>query len=154
MGSSNANLTVYLVDFGASVARVPEAREGTVIHGIAFRGVRDPRQCVLLPIQIARFEGRLEAREDLQIRFQRVLLPAAVVFVGVVRYGIAATFRHLFNIRVSICVGGVVVTSCSQNAPIVIQIYSHFMFSYNTCPTRTSPRTSNEKDSAQIFRPL
>lgn len=78
---------------------MPEARERTVIHGIGAGRVGDAGQRVLLPVEIARLQGRLEADEELEIGLQRVLLASAVVaIVGVLRHCRSSDLRQLRRI--------------------------------------------------------
>lgn len=73
-----------------------EAGKGTVVHGIATGSVSNPGQDVLIPIQVASLQRRLEPGENRDIVFQGILLSAAVVpIVRIVRHRTAATLGHL-----------------------------------------------------------
>lgn len=60
---------------------MPKAGEWTMIHGIAFGGVRDTRQDVLLPIQIARLERRFKSGEHSHVALQLILVTTAIISI-------------------------------------------------------------------------
>lgn len=85
-----------LIDLRSRVASVTEASEWTVVHGVTTGGVSNPRHDVLVPVQVASLQCRLEAGENRDVVFQGVLLPAAVVpVVRVVRHGTATGLGDL-----------------------------------------------------------
>jgi hypothetical protein len=89
-------ITTYLVDLRPRVPGVPEARERTVIHGIAAGRVGYTREGILLPVEVAGLEGGLEADEELEVRLEGVLLAAPVIpVVRVLVDGRAPDLRQL-----------------------------------------------------------
>lgn len=46
------------------VAAVPEAREGTVVHGVDVLAVGDAGHRIVIPVEVAGLDRRFEAGED------------------------------------------------------------------------------------------
>lgn len=77
-----------------AVGAVAEAGEGTVVHGIDVLGVGDARHGVVVPVEVARLDGRLEPGEHLQVHLQGA---GVLVVVGLGAGGRVATLAHLFQ---------------------------------------------------------